>query len=699
MIATLPVLLARCTAAASAYYTNPIIAGDWPDPGAIYVNGSFLVATTGGGFALHSSDDLGQWSAAGSVFNDEDRPRWAVGDFWAPEIHRMPGGSFNVYHTARDSSGRLSIGCATSSSPTGPFKALDMPLARDLEGQGMFLDSHYFFDNATSVGYLVWKHGSVTPPAEMHTWLYMQPLDASGTQLVGERRTVLRNNLSSWEAGVVEAPWIIRPHDSAYYYLFYSAAHCCDGSGSYAVGVARSTAVTGPYEKYHKNPILASTKDVEIGFDGTGHCSVIQDPKDTQIWIIFYHAYRRPATHGKRALMMDTLRFDATDGGWPQLTTGSSSPSTKPTPLPPIDSMATSMLPGLQPAVVPSATQHIVPHQPGCAPQSCTNNATIRVSVDVTRDALPNAASCQSIQAALDCIPNDRPVSAPRITILVPPGAYRNQSLVVAAGKGRISLVGDHPSAHAVVVMGRGFVGIDCGGANATLPCGVLSVEADDFVLANITLANAANATTMVPTILAGKPFAIEVGADRCAIYNTRLLGKDDSVFTGSHRVYFRNTTISGSTDFNFGQGSAVYDRCTLVAQPGQFWSFITAHAGTPAHNNVPRTSYLIQDSRLPLVGAQRLGTTFLGRPWGPMSSVVYKNTWMDKHIATAGWSGVGRMPMQNVSYAEFNSSGPGADPGKRASFSKQLTAAEAAEWTVERVLQGWVPPTQPPLL
>ena len=200
------------------------------------------------------------------MFDEGDAPRWATGDFWAPEIHRMPDGSFNVYHTARDAAGLLSIGCATSSSPTGPFKALAEPLARDSEGHGMYLDSHYFYDNVTSTGYLVWKHGSVTPPAETHTWLYMQPLDASGaknasfepiihksdqftktgsgqiqeklrkeafcvgTRLVGERRVILRNNLSSWEAGVVEAPWIVRV--SGFYYLFYSAAHCCDGSGA-----------------------------------------------------------------------------------------------------------------------------------------------------------------------------------------------------------------------------------------------------------------------------------------------------------------------------------------------------------------------------------------------------------------------------------------------------------------------------------
>ena len=334
------------------------------------------------------------------------------------------------------------------------------------------------------------------------------------------------------------------------------------------------------------------------------------------------------------------------------------------------------------PAALPSPP---APASRGCAPESCTG-ATIRVGgLDST---------CRSIQAALDCIPN-RTAAAPRIAVAVAPGVYRNQSLRVQRSKGRVSLVGDSPEPSDVVILGAGAAA-ECGGGDATVECGVLAVESDDFVLANLTLANAANASTMVPTIPAGKPFAIEIGGDRAAIYNSRLLGKDDSVFTGRHRVYLRNTTVSGSTDFNFGQGAAVYDRCTLVAEPGKFWSWITAHAGTPANGSVPRTAYLILDSRLPLVGVQRLGTTFLGRPWGAFAQVVYKNTWMDRHISPEGWTNSkGRLSMAHVYFAEFNSSGPGANPTKR-KLSKQLSESEAAEWTVERVLGGWLPPAAP---
>ena len=80
---------------------------DVPDPGAIYHNGAYYVATTGGGsskFPIHKSTDLEKWTIVGHIFTPDHIPHW-VGtpnaDFWAPELH-IVNGEFRAYFTARE---------------------------------------------------------------------------------------------------------------------------------------------------------------------------------------------------------------------------------------------------------------------------------------------------------------------------------------------------------------------------------------------------------------------------------------------------------------------------------------------------------------------------------------------------------------------------------------------------------------------
>lgn len=66
----------------------------------------------------------------------------------------------------------------------------------------------------------------------------------------------------------------------------------------------------------------------------------------------------------------------------------------------------------------------------------------------------------------------------------------------------------------------------------------------------------------------------------------------------------------------------------------------------------------------------------------------------MDEHIAPAGWAGMHGTPTKDVYYAEYNSSGPGANSAQRVAWSTQLNETQAEVWTISRVLQGWTPPT-----
>src|ERR1043165_1893866 len=77
-------------------YTNPVVAGDYPDPSIIRVGGDYWATTTSGPwepeFPILHSRDLINWEVVGAVFRKH--PAWAVGDFWAPEISMDQGQFF-----------------------------------------------------------------------------------------------------------------------------------------------------------------------------------------------------------------------------------------------------------------------------------------------------------------------------------------------------------------------------------------------------------------------------------------------------------------------------------------------------------------------------------------------------------------------------------------------------------------------------
>jgi len=86
----------------------------------------------------------------------------------------------------------------------------------------------------------------------------------------------------------------------------------------------------------------------------------------------------------------------------------------------------------------------------------------------------------------------------------------------------------------------------------------------------------------------------------------------------------------------------------------------------------------------------------FLGRPWRSYASVTFLKTEMTDNVRPSGWDNW-RDPAREstVRYSEFNSTGPGANSDARARWARQLTAAEAQAFTLQKVLggqDGWIP-------
>ena len=69
---------------------------------------------------------------------------------------------------------------------------------------------------------------------------------------------------------------------------------------------------------------------------------------------------------------------------------------------------------------------------------------------------------------------------------------------------------------------------------------------------------------------------------------------------------------------------------------------------------------------------------TFLGRPWRNYASTVFLNTEMSEVVRPEGWNNWKKPDAEKTSfYAEYKSTGAGANDKMRASWSHQLTDEE----------------------
>ncbi len=131
------------------------------------------------------------------------------------------------------------------------------------------------------------------------TPILAQRLSIGSTELVGERRQVLANDLD-WEGHLIEGPWVTRQQDR--YWLFYAGNDFT--SPAYGIGVAVADNLFGPYEK-RPEPLLRSTRE----WLAPGHASVAPGPDGGPQ--LFFHAFH-PGKGGYnvfRALLTARLRF------------------------------------------------------------------------------------------------------------------------------------------------------------------------------------------------------------------------------------------------------------------------------------------------------------------------------------------------------------------------------------------------------
>ncbi|HEU5396025.1 MAG TPA: pectinesterase family protein [Verrucomicrobiae bacterium] len=290
--------------------------------------------------------------------------------------------------------------------------------------------------------------------------------------------------------------------------------------------------------------------------------------------------------------------------------------------------------------------------------------------------AQDGSAKFKSVQAAIMSAPGPGTRDNP-VVIHIKPGTYK-ELIYIQREKTYFKLIGESPTNTILSFnLYAGLTNYD-GKPIGTFKTPTATIDADNFTAENLTFENSAGPI--------GQALALRVDGDRAAFFNCRILGWQDTVFLNRGRQYFDGCYICGHVDFIFGGATAWFQDCEIHALRG---GYLTA-ASTPGD-----APYGFVFSHCKITGEPGV-TALLGRPWRPYASTIYLNCEMSDVVRPIGWSDWGKPEAHHtIRYAEFNSTGPGADPTNRPSWTKQLTKSEAKKITVNRVLggtDGWEP-------
>ncbi len=291
--------------------------------------------------------------------------------------------------------------------------------------------------------------------------------------------------------------------------------------------------------------------------------------------------------------------------------------------------------------------------------------------------AADGSAKFSSVQSAIMSVPSgsrEMPV-----VIHIAPGTYK-ELLYIQREKRFFRLIGQSPTN--TILSFNLYAGITNaeGKPIGTFKTPSTTIDADDFSAENLTFENSAGPI--------GQALAIRVDGDRAAFRNCKFLGWQDTILINRGRQYFEGCYVCGHVDFIFGAATAWFEQCEIHALRD---GYLTA-ASTPVD-----VAFGYVFNRCKITGETN-AHTLLGRPWRQFASTTFLNCELSDVVKPIGWNDWNK-PHETIRYAEFNSTGTGANPSNRVDWAKIISADDAKKITVEKVLggaDGWNPTVKP---
>jgi pectinesterase len=281
--------------------------------------------------------------------------------------------------------------------------------------------------------------------------------------------------------------------------------------------------------------------------------------------------------------------------------------------------------------------------------------------------ALDGSGQFRSVQDAIMSVPSGTQTKP--VVIHIKPGIYK-ELIYLQREKRFFHLVGDNAEKTILTFdLHANMIGAD-GKPLTTFRTPSTVIDADDVTAENLTFENSAGPV--------GQALAIRVDGDRVRFRRCRFLGWQDTVLLNRGRQYFEDCYLAGDVDFIFGAATAWFERCHIHCRRNGYITAASTYDYQPF-------GFVFSHCR---ITGETNAKTYLGRPWRDFASVVFLNTEMANVVRPEGWQNWNLPARERTArYAEFNSTGPGANPNERVHWSHQLMKSEAKAITIASVL------------
>jgi len=266
-------------------FTNPLLAGDYPDPSILRDGDDFYVVHSSfeyyPGLLIWHSKDLINWIPVTNALNSY------VGSVWAPELVKYAG-KYYIYFPADNKNYVI-----MAENIEGPWTE---PVMIDIS----MIDPGHVVDEEGN-RYLYFSSGSYVPLSKDGLMVAGNPTHSyDGWEIPREW---------SIECFCMEGPKLFKRGE--YYYLTVAEGGTAGPATGHMVISARSKTPLGPWENSPYNPILRA-KSADDKWCSVGHGTIFDDTKGN--WFMLFHGYENGYYNMGRQTMLVPIEW--TEDGW-----------------------------------------------------------------------------------------------------------------------------------------------------------------------------------------------------------------------------------------------------------------------------------------------------------------------------------------------------------------------------------------------